>query len=68
MLYYEGHTSVLESYERWLHNKLLRVGSLTCEFVTTIGPHGQATESGLIVKTTLTAKQFEVAFTMKPPN
>lgn len=68
MLYSEDHTSVLENCEHVLHNTLLRVGSLTCEFMTTDGPHGQATESGLIIKATLTvAKQFEVAFTEKPP-
>ena len=69
MLYPEGHTSALVSSEYVFHITLLGVGLLTCEFVTTNGPHGQATESGLTGKATLTvAKQFEVAFTRKPPN
>lgn len=68
MMCSEHHIWVLESCGDVLHNTLLRVGSLTCEFVSTSGPHGQATESGLIMKATLrVAKQFEVAFTEKSP-
>jgi hypothetical protein len=59
----------MQSCEHLLYNTLLRVDSLTCNFVTSNGPRGQATESGLIVKAMLTvAKQFEVAFMEKPLN
>lgn len=69
MLYSEDHISVLGSSEHLLHTTLIRVGSLSCKFVTTNRPHGQATESDLNAQATLTvAKQFAVAFTEKPPN